>query len=215
MNSPPKQAMSRAKFATGLALSLIIALTFYTWLLYGVFGVPLTWVLIIMGQVAVAATLIGLFGYRRWASKHRDQADTVESSSRVNPIAVLIFSLGIALPTWGAAYLMWLGLGFPALLVGCIAAGIAIYGFRQGWIRQPDVQTNEKGTRNAPQEFRLLRGFLLLIAVVCVASLVIILAVQGDFVFAAVLFAIFLAGLPAVIRRAVAELNSRNNGSSA
>ncbi len=61
-------------------MTLLLAFAFYAWLLYAVFSVPLMWLVAVMSQVAVAETVMGVYGYRRWRSQ-RQVPSTMQSAT--------------------------------------------------------------------------------------------------------------------------------------
>src|SRR5437660_10051626 len=102
--SSRKRPLSRRQYVVGLTVTLVGSLLFYTWLLYTVFKVPVKWVAIVMSQVAVAETLIGIYGYRGWRTRN-SQRLTALVEPVVRPIEISGFMVALAIPTAGSIYL--------------------------------------------------------------------------------------------------------------
>ncbi len=59
----PSDRMSPRSFVVGTAVTVVLSIAFYTWLLRSVVGLSTSWLIAIMGPTAVFVSLGSIYGY--------------------------------------------------------------------------------------------------------------------------------------------------------
>lgn len=191
--------MSPRMFATGLSLTFVLALVFYSWILYRVFGAPGKWVLAIVAQVAIALMLIGISGYRRWHSQRHGAVRQTELDRK----KVGLYLAAVAVPTFCATYLQSQGLMVATLAAGLVAAAVA--GLSRLQKVQPLTEAPDFGPLPpANQEWShnpsLFRAYMVGVNAMIPFILAVIFFVQHEVVLALLLLGLFAAVLPYAVR---------------
>lgn len=128
MSTGSQNRMSPRRFAVGFTTVLLISFAFYTWLLYWVLKVQMTWVVGVMTQVALAEVAIGVYGYRLWMNRNYPLSRSASPLPVVSPIRMLLFMGCLAVPAWAAVYLFWRTFIAESLIAALSAALLALWG---------------------------------------------------------------------------------------
>lgn len=114
---PRADTMSPAQFKVGVIVAGVFWILLYSWLLQSVFTVTTDWTLAIIGVMAVAWAVMGVFGYRLWLSHRAPEANPlVVDRSRVTRL--LLLSIVLACLVWISIYLFTSGFKTIAGMVG-------------------------------------------------------------------------------------------------
>jgi hypothetical protein len=206
----PNNRLSPQQFITGMTVTLVFWFALYAWLLYGVFKVNLTWVVLIMGQVGIIMILAAIYGYRIWTLQNVPLVQRVRPTSRSGLGQTVLFMWAVAALGWTAVYLMWRGAHGAALFVGLATAGVALYGvlrlavFRQ--FREPHGLDSEPLVPGIVQGFR---AFMIAAAAAWVIGVTVVLLADGYVWTAGPALAATLLSVPWLVRKIKRELHHR------
>jgi len=202
----PSDRMSPRSFVVGTAVTVVLSIAFYTWLLRSVVGLSTSWLIAIMGPTAVFVSLGSIYGYYVWLSNR----GLPHPSMRLDIfLASFAFFLIVAAPAWLAVYLVSRDFRTVGSAVAIAAAAAAVFGLRWfvTWQRRLQPTASSLG-RTVPDPFQVFRAAVIGVGVSVPVAVAVALVLRGD-VAAATLTAVVAACLlPWAIRKIRKELQT-------